>query len=147
MVIRSDGVVVFYGLLILLILVPLPFGSVLPWAQSFLTFGVFALLVAWAVNHYSNPFVQSQSKDHQDSFQQSDKSASRGLYGLLIVWSLASAFAFFQVVPLPPTIIAVISPTLHELYGWTLPGYGPQGIWRSLSTTPASTVQSGLLIG
>src|SRR2546422_912393 len=134
MAILSDGVFAFYGLLILLILAPLPFGSILPWAESFLTFSVFGLLAAWAVRPGISPATGSQT-------------AERGLGILLVLWALAVAFAFFQVLPLPPGVLAAMSPALRDLYGWALPDYGQGGLWRSLSTTPGATIESGLLIG
>ena len=132
--ILSDGVFAIYGLLILLILAPLPLGSNLPWAQSLLTFIVFALLTAWAVRPGISPATGSQT-------------AERGLGTLLVLWALAVAFAFFQVLPLPPGVLAAMSPALRDLYGWALPDYGQGGLWRSLSTTPGATIESGLLIG
>src|SRR5437867_8482081 len=134
MAIRADGVFAIYGLLILLILAPLPLGSNLPWAQSLLTFSVFALLTAWAVRPGISPTTRPQTTD-------------RGLATLLALWALAVAFAFFQVLPLPPVILAAMSPGLGDLYSWALPDYGQGGVWRSLSTTPGATIESGLLIG
>src|SRR6266705_3872805 len=134
MAILADGVFAFYGLLILLILAPLPLGSNLPWAQSLLTFSVFALLAAWAVRPGISPATRSQTTE-------------RGRDMLLALWALAVAFAFFQVLPLPPGVVAAMSPALRDLYGWALPDYGQGGLWRSLSTTPGATIESGLLIG
>src|SRR5207302_4239527 len=134
MVILADGAFAFYGLVALLILAPLPFGSILPWAESFLTFSVFGLLAATAVRAGISPAIGSQT-------------AERGLGTLLVPWALAVAFAFFQVLPLPPGVLAAMSPALRDLYGWALPDYGQGGLWRSLSTTPGATIESGLLIG
>ena len=134
MAILADGVFAIYGLLILLILAPLPLGSNLPWAQSLLTFSVFALLAAWAVRPGISPATRPQTTD-------------RGLATLLALWALAVAFAFFQVLPLPPGVLAAMSPGLGDLYTWALPDYGQGGVWRSLSTTPGATIESGLLIG
>src|SRR5437899_7382201 len=134
MAILANGAFAFYGLVILLILAPLPFGSILPWAESFLTFSVFGLLAAWAVR----PGI-SQATGPQ--------TAERGLGILLVLWALAVAFALFQVLPLPPGVVAVMSPALRDLYAWALPDYGQGGLWRSLSTTPGATIESGLLIG
>lgn len=130
----AEGSLTFRGMLVLLLLAPLPFGAISFWAQALLTFCIFALLAAWAVRPWISPASNSQTIE-------------RGLGVLLALWALAVAFAFFQVLPLPPSVLAAISPTLHELYRWTLPGYGQDGIWRGLSTAPAMTIQSGLLIG
>src|SRR5438445_6104609 len=134
MAILSHGVSASYGLLILLILAPLPLGSNLPWAQSLLMFSVFALLAAWAVHPGISPGTHPQTTE-------------RGLATLLALWALGVAFAFFQVLPLPPVVLAAMSPGLGDLYSWALPDYGQGGVWRSLSTTPGATIESGLLIG
>ena len=124
-----DGSFTFLGLLLLLILAPLPLGSIAPWAQALLTGGIFALLAAWALRPGN-----------------SSPSDSR-LALILTVWALAVLFAFLQIIPLPPDAIAAISPSLHDLYRWALPGYGLDGSWRTLSTAPGATIQSGLLMG
>src|SRR2546425_1315164 len=133
MAILADGVFAIYGLLILLILAPLPLGSNLPWAQSLLTFSVFALLTAWAVRPGISPTTRPQTTD-------------RGLATLLALWALAVAFAFFQVLPLPPVILAAMSPGLGDLYSWALPDYGQGGVWRAPSTAPGATIEGGLFI-
>src|SRR2546429_1673362 len=125
MAILSDGAFAFYGLLILLILAPLPFGSILPWPESFLTFSVFGLLAAWAVRPGISPATGSQT-------------AERGLGILLALWALAVAFALFQVLPLPPGVLAAMSPALRDLYGWALPGFWQGGLLRGLSPNPGA---------
>ena len=72
-------------------------------------------------------------------------SRDRWLRVILILWSLEIIFAFAQVVPLPASLIAIVSPTLNDLYNWTLPGYTHKNIGHALSTTPASTIHTGLL--
>src|SRR2546428_7258357 len=134
MAILADGVFAIYGVLILLILAPLPLGSNLPWAQSLLTFSVFALLTAWAVRPGISPTTRPQT-------------TYRGLATLLALWALAVAFAFFQVLPLPPVILAAMSPGLGDLYSWALPDYGQGGGWRVPSPTPGATIVRGPLIG
>src|SRR2546428_8718820 len=130
--ILSDGVFAIYGLLILLILAPLPLGSNLPWAQSLLTFSVFALLTAWAVRPGISPTTRPQT-------------TYRGLATLLALWALAVAFAFFQVLPLPPGVLAAMSPGLGDLYSWALPDYGQGGVWRVPFPTLGGANQGGLL--
>src|SRR3989475_3275360 len=131
--ILSDGVFAIYGLLVLVILAPLPLGSNLPWAQSLLTFSVFALLAAWAVRPGISPATRPQTTE-------------RGLATLLAFWALAVAFAFFQVLPLPPGVLAAMSPGLGDLYSWALPDYGQGGVWRSPSTTLGAAIGMGPLI-
>src|SRR5262249_32381787 len=47
---RTLDVVIFYGLIALLILVPLPYGSVEPWAQAVVECVVFGLALLWCVH-------------------------------------------------------------------------------------------------
>src|SRR2546428_11779298 len=133
MAILADGVFAIYGLLILLILAPLPLGSNLPWAQSLLTFSVFALLTAWAVRPGISPTTRPQTTE-------------RGLATLLALWALAVAFVFFQVLPLPPVVLAAMSPGLGDLYSWALPDYGQGGVWRVPFPDPGGNNQGGILI-
>src|SRR6266581_7256697 len=109
MSLHQEGAFIFYGLLILLIVAPLPWGAIPPWAQALLTFAAFALLAVWAICPRVSPAHGSEG--------------DRGLHVLLVLWALVVAFAGFQIIPLSPGMIAVLSPALHDLYSWTLPGY------------------------
>src|SRR2546428_12589433 len=131
--ILSDGVFAIYGLLILLILAPPPLGSNWPWAQSLLTFSVFALLAAWAVRPGISPATRPQTTD-------------RGLATLLALWALAVAFAFFQVLPLPPGVLAAMSPGLGDLYSWALPDYRQGGGLRAPFPTPGAATEGAVFI-
>ncbi|MGH7230380.1 MAG: O-antigen ligase family protein, partial [Nitrospiraceae bacterium] len=125
--------IVWSGLLILLVLAPLPSASISPLAQACLPFALFALLaISWT-----------------DRFQdrQWPSIAERRYRLLMICWTLAMAFAFFQVLPLPPKLIAGLSPALSDLYAWSLPAESQNSAWRTLSTSSAATVQNALLIG
>src|SRR5436853_2421584 len=130
---KRDDTLECRGLLTLLAFAPLPSGAISPVAQALLTLVLFALLASWTVRHAPSvprPWM-----------------ADARLRIILLCWTLAVAFACFQVVPLPPKIVATLSPSLADLYSWALPDYGQGGGWRSLSTTPGATIQSGLLIG
>src|SRR6266536_1875723 len=128
-----QGTVIFRSLLVLLVLAPLPLGAIPFWAQALLMFTVFAMLAGWALG----PNVRSEC------FSPNEEKA---LKLILSFWASASLIAFFQIVPLPPSFIAFLSPGLHDLYDFTLPIYEPNVTWRALSTTPAATIQSALLI-
>ena len=125
---------VWFGLLALLVLAPLPSASVSPLAQACLAFGLFALL---AISH-ALPHVWHT---------QWPLAVERRFRILMLCWMLAMVFAFLQVVPLPPKLISALSPSLSDLYSWALPTSIQNDAWRPLSTTPAATVQIGLLIG
>src|SRR6059036_2460259 len=126
---KRDDTLEWRGLLTLLALAPLPSGAILPVAQAFLTLVLFALLASWIVRHAPSaawPWM-----------------AEARLRIILVCWILAVAFAFLQVVPLPPTLVAALSPSLADLYSWTIPEYEQGGSWRALSTTSGATIQSG----
>ena len=130
---KIDDTLEWRGLLTLLAFAPLPSGAIPPVAQALLTLVLFALLASWTIRHAPSaawPWM-----------------AEARLRIILLCWALAVAFAFFQVVPLPPKLVAALSPSLADLYAWTLPEYEQGGGWRALSTTPGATIQSGLLIG
>src|SRR5436853_6365333 len=130
---KRDDTLECRGLLTLLAFAPLPSGAIPPVAQAFLTLVLFALLASWTVRHapsVARPWM-----------------ADARLRIILLCWSLAVAFAFFQVLPLPPKIVATLSPSLADLYSWALPDYGQGGGWRSLSTTPGAPIPTGPLIG
>ncbi len=134
MVSSRDNALAWPGLLILLVIGPLPLGSVSPLAQALLTFWVFALLASWATCHQAASSRWLEVGEGR-------------LRVVLAIWTLAVALALFQIVPLPPRMIAALSPSVYDLYGWTLPNDGQGVAWRALSATPAATLQSGLLIG
>ncbi len=125
---------VWFGLLALLVLAPLPSASVSPLAQACLAFGLLAL---FAISH-ALPHVWHT---------QWPPAVERRFRILMLCWMLVMVFAFLQVVPLSPRLISALSPSLSDLYSWTLPTSIKNNVWRPLSTTPAATVQIGLLIG
>ncbi len=125
---------VWSGFFAILVLAPLPSASVSPLAQACLAFSLFALL---AISH-ALPHVW---------LTQWPPAVERRFRILMLCWTLAMVFAFIQVVPLPPKLLSAISPSLSDLYSWTLPTSIKNNVWRPLSTTPAATVQIGLLIG
>ena len=131
---RTRDTIVWFGFLLLLILAPLPSSSISPLAQASLSGALLALLV---VSYTAPPRVAS-----------SWPPAIERRYRLLMgCWLLAVTVAVAQALPLPPALIAALSPALFDLYAWALPMSNQTGDWRSFSTTPAATIQNGLLIG
>ena len=130
MVFSKDGAFVWRGLPLLLIWSPIPSGSISTLAQALLTFGVFSLLACWATGSGFRPHEIVEGR----------------LRIVFACWALAVLFAFFQTIPLPPTMVAILSPSVNALHGWTFPEYPGDTSWHPLSTTPGATIQSGLLI-
>src|SRR5437870_10268238 len=96
---------VYIGLLALLVLAPLPQGAVSPLAEALVTFSIFALFAGWAITRNPKPLRANKDTEH-------------GLTVLLVIWGLSVAFGFFQIIPLPASVLAVLSPSVHDLYSW-----------------------------
>jgi len=92
------------GLWVLLILTPLALGSVSATATALMEGGCFSLLVlAWWGGAGGN-----------------SAPLPRGIgatTALFVLWTL------FQLVPLPPVLLGMVSPATHKLYTQNLPGY------------------------
>jgi len=100
---RCDRVVVA-GVVCLVGLTPLAFGSVHPWAFSLIEATVFLLVAVWMAKlllqcgYGAQPFIS----------------------GPLAVFL---AVVLFQLIPLPPSVLRVLSPSTYELYVRSLPGW------------------------
>ncbi|MEW6441636.1 MAG: O-antigen ligase family protein [bacterium] len=106
----------------LILLAPLPLGSVAPWARSALFLCASFLLLLWIV-----------------------KSALAGRIELVRaggVWALLLAYLIllgFQLLPLPEGVLAWLSPKAAELYGRLIPGYPETSGSMPLSLNPHAT--------
>jgi len=87
---------VFYSLLLLIVWVPLPYGSNRAWAWSLMEVWIFILLLVWCFTWIRGSAVVP------DSF----KSALPALY-ILLAWD---AYILLQMIPLPLAFIEAISP-------------------------------------
>jgi O-antigen ligase len=126
----GDDSLTWRSFLFLLVLAPLPSGSISPLAQSFLVTSIFTILTLWMIR---SPQSGSEIRGY------------RSLQLMLGLWAIAIGFAAFQAIPVPGRVIQSVSASLSELYRSVLPAEA-MGKWRSVSTTPSATVQSGLLI-
>jgi O-antigen ligase len=87
-------------LILLLIFTPIAFGSMELWAFSLMELGILFMIILWAiqkVTHYKN------------------KSEIRNLKSEILLLSLFLALVFFQMIPIPPGIMKIISPKTYEL--------------------------------
>ena len=110
--------VIRFGLLLVLVLAPLPFGSVETWAYSAIELAVAALGLLWLYRLFlfpSTPIVWS--------------SVCLPPVGFVILMGL-------QLVPLPPGVLRAVSPHTAAFYERTVPGYG-EGT-RHVAATEAS---------
>jgi len=112
------------GLLIaMLVLAPLPLGSVAPWARAILFLGACLLLCLWVV-----------------------RSSLLGRLEIVRtpVWFFVAGYLLIlclQLIPLPHFLLSGVSPKAAELYAGLVPGYpGPSGM-MSVTMNPHATVQ------
>jgi tetratricopeptide (TPR) repeat protein/O-antigen ligase len=116
--------VVLGGVLILLLVTPLAFGSVHPWAFSLLEIVIFLLAGVWAVRTLST---------------HGKAPSSVPLRPLLMPLVFLVGVALWQLCPLPPTALRVLSPATYTLYSQVLPGWPRQVVYnQSITPTPQS---------
>jgi len=138
---RTLDLLIRGGLLGIVVLAPLPFGSVEPWAYSALELGVAAVALIFLYRLFLFPVTT-----------QADFSS------LLLPAAAFLLLMGLQIAPLPQGILRLISPKTESLYQATFPGaaaqtvdvakadaaalgesYKPAPTWRSLSQNPFVT--------
>jgi O-antigen ligase/tetratricopeptide (TPR) repeat protein len=104
---KSTNRAILWSVALLVLLAPLPIGSAEPWCAAleetvlFVLVGVFTainLLAGWG------GFVDRGVK-------------------LAIPWLLLAGLALFQITPLPPPVLSLLSPATYRLYSLSLPGW------------------------
>lgn len=105
------------GLIFLIVLLPLAFGSVHIWAYTSMEVTVFLLLIIWA---FKKLFL-------------SDIKIEKELLPVYVSFLLFILIVYLQTVPLPPKVIKYLSPKAYELYSTVISRYEESNIWRSLS--------------
>lgn len=103
------------GTVILLIFTPLAFGAVHVWAFSLMEMGTFFLIIVWM----GKLLLQGVSPDF---IRTTIALASSGALPFLLFVGLV----LFQLVPLPPGLLRVLSPATYQLYETALPGWPHQ---------------------
>jgi len=126
--------IVFWGVCLVIALLPLPFGAVDEWAIftfEAATFVLFALHVVGA--------------GRADESEKRGGEAGRHLFPLWlkVLSALSLGIAFLQLVPLPPSILSLISPRAAAIWGGVSPGAelgtAARG-WATLSLVPNFTL-------
>ncbi len=115
---KSHDKVIFYGLLLLLLWLPLPMGSNRTWAWAFMGIAVQLLAMAWLILALIG--------------RASVTSAFRRAWPVLLLLLLWLGWLAVQLVPLPPGMIELLSPSAAEVYR-SVPG---DSGWRTLSLDP-----------
>jgi hypothetical protein len=115
------------GLLFLILATPFAFGTVHPWAYSAMEAIVFGLVIVWMLKLAY--LVRSRKSEVRSQMSEFDKSASRltphasRLTSLGLPLGLFTLLAVFQLVPLPPSWLRVLSPATFEAYTQIIPGW------------------------
>src|SRR5712691_4923235 len=92
------------GILFLILFTPLAFGAVHPWAFSLMEVVVFLLVILWMGKLLFSP----------------DPYTLLPPRFLALPLMLFISFVFFQLLPLPPSLLHFVSPTTYELYSRSL---------------------------
>ncbi|HET8562925.1 MAG TPA: O-antigen ligase family protein [Candidatus Binatia bacterium] len=98
------------GILLLVLFTPLAFGCVHPWAVSLVEAVVFLLVLVWMGKLIF--FTANRSRLQFVAFKK-----------LAIPLAAFVGFLGFQLLPVPPALLRILSPSTYELYRGSLPGW------------------------
>ncbi len=141
------------SLLFLIFFTPLAFGSVHPWAFSLMEGMIFLLVAVWmsklllgARGQQGASGGPEDTEIHRHGHRPQLSPPPRhgvaltpGLW-LLLPLLLFFSFILFQLLPLPPALLRLLSPATYELYAKSFPGWPEQMPYGEL---PAQTPGSG----
>jgi O-antigen ligase/tetratricopeptide (TPR) repeat protein len=117
--------------LLLLLVPPLAFGAVHPWAFSLLEIVIFLLLLVWVLQ------LLVTRLQHDGAGERIYP--ARALRSLLIPLLLFVGLVLFQLCPLPPAVLRVISPATYSFYAHLLPGWPHQLLYDKAVATRADS--------
>ncbi|HEY6420960.1 MAG TPA: O-antigen ligase family protein [Candidatus Binataceae bacterium] len=117
------------GIILLVILTPLAIGSVLPWAYVPMEAAIFVLVIAWMAKLLT-----------REPGSIGDPAVSADLRWVAIPLLALLGYLALQLLPLPPSLIASISPATWRLYSTSLPGWPASAPYAEL---PSVSVPSG----
>lgn len=127
--------IVFWGVCLVIALLPLPFGAVDEWAIFTFEAATFVLFVLSLVG-------AGRADESEERNREPGRTASLSWLKTLSMLSLG--IAFLQLVPLPPSILSAISPRASGIWGGVTPGAGPGTVaahgWATLSLIPNFTL-------
>lgn len=113
------------GVVALVIVPPLAIGAVHPWAFISAELTVFTMTVVWVAKLALRPPVEHQP-------------ALTRLSGVAAPLGLFIGFIAFQLVPLPPALLHVLSPSTYRLYSVSLSGWPETAPYQKLFQTAAT---------
>ena len=127
---RLDQIVVT-GIGLLVVLSPLCFGSVHPWAYTLMETIIFALVAAWMARTWLGG----------GRLMRAGGRSAAGVVAVPI--ALVLALIGLELVPMPPALLAAVSPTAYETYARALPGWPTQASYRDVNFDAEPVLPSG----
>ncbi|MGH7915737.1 MAG: O-antigen ligase family protein [Candidatus Binataceae bacterium] len=126
--------IIVAGIGLLVILTPMCFGSVHPWAYTLMEGIIFALVAAWMMRGWLGG-----GRLMRDGGQ-----LAAGAVALPI--ALVLALMGLEMVPMPPALLAILSPATSEIYARALPGWPTQASYRDINFNAPPVLPSGPVI-
>lgn len=120
----------FAVLMGLLAWLPVPLGSNRPWAWALLEVAALGLLAAWLVGWARRPFPLP--------------AAARATRGVLVLLGAWAGWVLLQALPLPPAVLAALSPSSSALYAAAADAGAP--VTPAISVDRAATLAEFLKI-
>ena len=128
---------VFVAAIVLLIgFTPLAFGAVHPWAYSLAEGWIFGLLLLLAARFWFDASPGAAA----------GVSAAAASRRSLLPLGLFAALVVFQMLPMPPAAVRVVSPATYRLYQETLPGWPAKAPYSDLQSALAVNDHSGTIV-
>jgi tetratricopeptide (TPR) repeat protein len=107
------------GILFLILFTPFAFGSVQPWAYTTMEVAVFALLVVCMLKRA----ILARKHGAWSMEQEPIRNPKSEIRNFAIPLTLFGGLCVFQLLPLPPELLKIISPQTFEVYRQSLPGW------------------------
>ena len=130
---RLDQIIVG-GIGLLVVLTPMCFGSVHPWAYTLMEIVTFALIAAWMVRAWLGG----------GRLMRDGGRLATGVVALPI--ALVAGLMGLEMVPMPPALLARLSPAAYGIYARALPGWPAQPSYRDVNFDAETQLPSGPVI-
>ena len=130
---RLDQIIVG-GIGLLVVLTPICFGSVHPWAYTLMEGIIFALIAGWMARAWLGGGRLMRAGGRP--------AASAVALPIALVLALMG----LEMVPMPPGLLATLSPAAYKIYARALPGWPTQPSYRKVNFDAQPALPSGPVI-
>jgi len=119
--------IIEYGIIFLIVFTPLAMGTVLPWSITTMGVTVCFLVIICIIKlifikiKKNSTSLTPQSHNYQSSFTINRFGLTKTPLNIPII--IFIGLIVFQLIPLPPGFLKVVSPNTYDLYRNTLPGW------------------------